>query len=149
MTKVLILTVLSMLFLSCAEQDQDARIEKWKMEIEETEKDFANRVAEIGIRDAFLEFAAPDAVLMRDNKLIVGKSAIAAFMKVPPADGATTSLTWEPVFVSVAQSGDLGYTYGNYIFTVTDSVGGGSVNEGVFHTVWKKQPDGKWLFVWD
>lgn len=135
--------------LSCTQKDPSVLSEKWKKEIAETEKEFADRVLEIGMREAFLEFAAPDAVLMRDNTLIVGRNSIADYLKEPPSDGTTTSLKWKPDFVSVARSGDLGYTYGSYVFTVSDSLGSNRVSTGIFHTVWKRQPDGKWRFVWD
>ncbi len=30
-----------------------------------------------------------------------------------------------------------------------DSIGNDIDNKGVFHTVWKRQADGEWRFVWD
>jgi ketosteroid isomerase-like protein len=58
-------------------------------------------------------------------------------------------LEWTADFVDAASSGDLGYTYGHYTYTKTDSTGKPSVYKGIFHSVWKKQKDGKWKFVWD
>jgi ketosteroid isomerase-like protein len=49
----------------------------------------------------------------------------------------------------VSACGDLGYTWGSYTFTATDSLGATHRSEGIFHTVWKRQPDGSWKFVWD
>ena len=46
-------------------------------------------------------------------------------------------------------SRDLGYTYGHYTFSYIDSGGNKIENKGVFHTVWKRQSDGTWRFVWD
>jgi ketosteroid isomerase-like protein len=59
------------------------------------------------------------------------------------------SLKWTPDFIDVAASCDLGYTYGKYTFAVTDSTGKVNESRGYFHTVWKKQKDGNWRFVWD
>ncbi|MBL7111012.1 MAG: DUF4440 domain-containing protein [Bacteroidales bacterium] len=59
------------------------------------------------------------------------------------------SLVWEPEFVDVEESGDLGYTYGSFVFTAKDSTGNDIESKGVFHTVWKRQADGEWRFVWD
>jgi len=64
-------------------------------------------------------------------------------------DSENVSLVWEPDFVDVSASGDLAYTYGKFIYTLTDSLGKDQVMEGIFHTVWKRQTDGTWKFVWD
>ncbi|MCX6240170.1 MAG: hypothetical protein NTY07_21955, partial [Bacteroidia bacterium] len=58
-------------------------------------------------------------------------------------------LDWAPDFADVSASGDLGYTYGKYTLTSTDSIGNITQSGGIFHTVWKRQPDGQWRFVWD
>ena len=63
----------------------------------------------------------------------------------------TTSknLSWSPDFIDVSSSGDLGYTYGKYVFTYSDSIGNLLEDTGIFHTVWKRQADGLWKFVCD
>jgi len=43
----------------------------------------------------------------------------------------------------------MAYTYGKYTMTIIDSAGESKVSNGIFHTVWKKQKDGSWKFVWD
>jgi ketosteroid isomerase-like protein len=101
------------------------------------------------ISEAFLYYAADDAVLMRDNSLIIGIESIKENFKNGKTGSEKVRLTWKPDFVDVASSGDLGYTYGKYVYTTTDSIGNTSEIKGVFHTVWKRQADGKWRFVWD
>jgi len=122
-------------------------VEKWKNEIIETEKSFSALAQEEGMAKAFLTYAAEDAVLMRNNALIIGKEALSESFQSAGTENGT--LAWTPEFVDVAASGDLGYTYGNFIYTSTDSLGNEHVAEGVFHTVWKRQSDGTWKFVWD
>ena len=124
-------------------------VEEWKSEILETEKRFADMAMNEGIPEAFLFYAAEEAVLERNNKIVNGKVAIRDFFdgQLPVSDDI--SLSWEPDFVDVSSSGDLGYTYGQYIFTSIDSAGNTSESRGVFHTVWKRQVDGDWKFVWD
>ncbi len=100
---------------------------------------------EEGIHKAFTAFAAEDGVLMRDNKLIEGLTNIDEHYKNQTSKG----LSWYPDFVDVAASGDLGYTYGHYTISTTDSTGKAIEIKGIFHTVWKRQPDGQWRFVWD
>ncbi len=124
-------------------------IEKWKREIVETEHEFSEMAQKEGIPKAFLTYAAEDVVLMRNNSLIIGKESLRESYKSKKSGSGNVSLTWKPDFVDVASSGDLGYTYGKYVHTKTDSIGNTKVVEGVFHTVWKRQPDGKWQFVWD
>ena len=57
--------------------------------------------------------------------------------------------SWKPDFVDVSSSGDLGYTYGQYTFIRLDSIGNETASQGIFHTVWKRQSDGNWRFVYD
>ena len=146
MIKILyfIIPICISLYYCTAEQDKK-NIEKWKQEILETEKSFAKMAKEEGIYKAFISYAAEDAVLMRNNDLVVGKNNIDLFYE----NQTTKGLAWIPDFVEVAASGDLGYTYGEYTFSFIDSNGDAKENKGIFHTVWKRQPDGIWRFVWD
>lgn len=141
--------LLTTFLYACNTGKGEDHIEKWKDEILETEKDFAAMAEQEGISEAFLFYAADDAVLMRNNSLIIGIEALQENFKNRKSTGDTVSLTWKPDFVDVSMSGDLGYTYGKYTYTSTDSIGETNKVEGVFHTVWKRQGDGKWKFVWD
>ena len=133
---------------ACTSPSQQGTSEDWKKEIVDAEAAFSQMSMEKGIAEAFLEFAADDAVLMRNNKVVVGIEAIRTrFANANP--NPTAKLQWKPDFVDVAASGDLGYTYGGYTFSTTDSLGNVSENTGIFHTVWKRQKDGQWKFVWD
>lgn len=125
------------------------RMASWEQEILETEEEFAEMAATEGIAEAFHAFAAEEAVLMRNNELIRGKSRILEFYAGWPGDTKDPLLSWKPDFVEVAASGDLGYTYGEYVYSYTDSSGQRVRQTGIFHTVWKRQPDGSWRFVWD
>jgi len=145
---LLYLIVLTILLACNSPKNEDSR-DKWKNEILNTEKEFAEMVLNEGIGKAFLHFAADDAVLMRNDKLIIGKTSIRGMHKNNMSKDQNVSLTWYPDFIDVSKSGDLGYTYGKYKFTVKDSLGNSKVNEGVFHTVWKRQEDGQWRYVWD
>ena len=138
-----------LLFCSCSVETEKEAIEKWKNEILETEQNFSNMVRDEGIRRAFLSYAAENAVLMRNNSLVIGKKAITVHFENQKIKDNDVSLTWKPDFVDVSESGDLGYTYGHYVFSYIDSSGNANESKGVFHTVWKRQPDGTWRFVWD
>ena len=139
-------SLLLLLFLSsCENQPSSGHIEAWQQEIIDVEKAFAEMVKRDGLHDAFVAFAADEAVLMRRQQLVKGKAAIDAFYQ----GNDVKTLSWAPEFVEVAASGDLAYTYGPFIFTSVDSLGNKTESNGIFHTVWKRQKDGNWKYVWD
>lgn len=125
----------------------DDKIEKWKEEILTTEESFVSVASEQGIAPAFLRFAADDAVLLRQDSLYIGKEAITDFFKHFSPERGT--LTWKPDYVDVSASGDLGYTYGKFVYTYTDTSDQEKKVRGIFHTVWKLYHDGNWKFVWN
>ncbi len=118
-------------------------------EIRKAEEDFAAMAKEKGVAEAFWFFADSNAVIKRQNDtLIHGKDQIKLYYSAPFF--ATAAVTWAPDFVAVAQSADLGYTYGKYTWQLKDSTGKvEQESKGIFHTVWKKQADGSWKYVWD
>lgn len=119
-----------------------------KEEIMAVEHAFMERVAERGLGDAFVQYADENAVLVRNNRLIRGKKEIMEYYE-KQEDSQDIQLTWEPEFIEVARCGDFAYTYGTYIYSVKDSTGQESSLEGIFHTVWKRQEDGSWKYVYD
>ncbi len=134
-------------FLSCDRSDQDGDLQKWKNEVQETEKAFNDMAQTEGLIKAFEYYAADDGVIRRSKKIIKGKKAIKEWYQQDVRPNET--LTWKPTFIDVSSSGDLAYTYGDFTFTSVDSLGNQKVNKGIFHTVWKRQSDGAWRFVWD
>lgn len=135
----------STILLSCSTKGVGKSMEQWKQEIVDTEAAFAQMVKEQGMNKAFVAYAADEAVLMRGNRLIIGKDEIQKFME----NQTSKSLSWKPEHIDVSASGDLGYTYGYYTFVFQDSTGTNMEAKGVFHSVWKRQEDGSWKFVWD
>ncbi len=131
--------------IGCSKQKIDP--EDIKQEILQAETEFDKMANEVGIKEAFIAFAADDAVLNRNRDVVVGKAAIAAFYENQSDQKAT--LTWKPDFVDVSASGDLGYTYGKYTYVTYDSLDNSREIKGIFHTVWKRQDDGSWKYVYD
>jgi ketosteroid isomerase-like protein len=129
------------ILISSCKDDSDAK-EQSKA------KDFEKMAADKGIAEAFWFFADSNAVIKRANdSLIHGKENIKNFYAADFYKSAT--VTWSPDFIEVAEDGDLGYTYGKYIWQSKDSTGATKEFRGIFHTVWKKQKDGSWKYVWD
>lgn len=132
--------ILCLTMMSCASEPEND-----KARIEQTEREFAQMAGEKGVAEAFYEYAADSAVILRAGTLIRGREAIRKYYSTNLKPG--TELLWAPDFIDV--SGDLGYTYGKYTHRVPDSTGLITESHGYFHTVWKRQPDGSWRFVWD
>ena len=149
MKKQHILIMISALLLSCSTDRQKNGTQIWEMEILKTEKAFAQMAQDTGILEAFLYYAAEDAVLSRKNKLYNGKKAIRKYFDAQRPSFEKARLSWQPDFVKVSAAGDLGYTYGKYAFFIPDSTGPADTLTGIFHTVWERQKNGKWRFVWD
>jgi ketosteroid isomerase-like protein len=117
-----------------------------KQEIVAAEAAFEKMAADKSIALAFYEFADKNATINRGD-LIHGREAIFDFYKKAGLDSA--QLQWSPDSVFVSESGEMAYTYGKYKMTLRDSSGLPFIRTGIFHTVWKCQPDGSWKYVWD
>ncbi|MBI3221006.1 MAG: nuclear transport factor 2 family protein [Bacteroidetes bacterium] len=117
-----------------------------KQEIVAAEAAFEKMAAEKSIAQAFYEFADKNATINR-GQLIHGREAILDFYKNAGLENAR--LQWAPDSVFVSEAGDMAYTYGKYKMTLPDTSGQIIAKTGIFHTVWKRQPDGSWKYVWD
>jgi ketosteroid isomerase-like protein len=136
------------LILSVAACNKNYNIEKLKDEVYQVEKSFEKMCADKGIAEAFYFFADDSAVIKRENDtLILGKDNI---KKYHSGDFyKTASVKWAPDFIDVSDDGSMAYTYGKYIWTAIDENGSVTEFKGVFHTVWKRQKDRSWKYVWD
>lgn len=119
-----------------------------KNDIFRTEKAFEKMVSEKGMAEAFYFFADDSAVIKRENDtLITGKENIRKYYEKRKTKNAT--LSWTPDFIDVSDCGTLGYSFGKYVWRSKDQNGNMIEHKGVFHTVWKRQPDKSWKYVWD
>jgi ketosteroid isomerase-like protein len=139
--------ILLFLIVSCAENKtiEPGTVTK---EIADAEKAFETMAKEKGIAEAFAFYADDSAVIKRRNDtLIRGKEGIRNFYSDNFYKSA--SVSWSPDFIDVSHKGDMAYTYGKYLWQSRDSTGKPIEFRGVFHTVWKRQKDGSWRYVWD
>jgi ketosteroid isomerase-like protein len=147
-TMVLLFFFIPGMFLvlaSCVDQNRD-----WvtaKEEVLRAENDFMKKVVSDGLGEAFIFYADDQAVLVRNDRLIRGREEISAFYEHSAL--RNVRLTWKPEFIGVSECGDLAYTWGSYDFSAKDSSGNEMNRKGVFHTVWKRQEDGSWKYVYD
>jgi ketosteroid isomerase-like protein len=112
--------------------------------LRQLEADFAADVAKHG-HDAFLTYFSEDGVELVDGGGINTKDD----MRQQPPWPEGTTLTWMPVKAEMAASGDLGYTYGNYVYTAKNKEGKLVANYGKYTSIWKKQKDGQWKVIVD
>ena len=138
--------LLSLVLITSCHQNVDQ--EEIKKEIFQAEKAFEKMTSEKGIAEAFYYFADENAVISRENgTLIKGKENIKIYYTKNSNKNATVN--WTPDFIDVSDCGTLGYTYGKFVWKVKDTNGKFVEYKGIFHTVWKKQKDNNWKYVWD
>jgi len=96
-----------------------------------------------GFQKAFIEYAHDSVVLLKPKRMpIVGKQSL-----MKSYEGKSDSnlvLKWEPAKAIIAESGELGYTYGFWTFIAKNDT-----SKGTYLTVWKKEPNGQWKYIAD
>ena len=105
-------------------------------QIDDTERAFAQAVAQGGIAPGFRQFAAPDAVMFLPDPTPAGPALASARW---PGE-----LFWRARYVGVAASGDMAFSAGPSLLK-----GAGKASGGFYLTIWRRQPDGTWKFVLD
>lgn len=139
----IVLVIMNSFTISYAQSDKSL-----KQEIYDSEKLFEKMCAEKGIAEAFYFFADDMAVIKRENDtLIIGKEQIKKYYN--KEFYKTAKVNWAPDFIDVSKDGTLAYTYGKYLWVSKDENGNDVEYRGVFHTVWKRQKDNNWKYVWD
>ena len=145
MKAFLSIIILTITMASCQNTADQASLEK---EIFQTEKAFEKMASEKGIAEAFYYYAAEDAVIKRENDtLIIGKKNIRTYYE--KINDEKTTVSWTPDYINMSADGTMAYTYGKYLWKIKDEQGEIAEYKGVFHTVWKKQADKSWKYVWD
>jgi ketosteroid isomerase-like protein len=101
------------------------------------ERAFAVDGLALGVKASFLKHSAPDAIVIQPQPV----NAHESLAKAPDARPGDPALEWWPVFAGISKSGDLGFTTGPY------AVAG--QRRGHYFTVWKKQLNGEWKWLFD
>ncbi|HWT11124.1 MAG TPA: hypothetical protein VN231_00050 [Allosphingosinicella sp.] len=102
-------------------------------EVIAAERAFAAETRERGFRDGFLAWVAPDGFTFHPGPT-PARPGLEALPAEPPAG---PPLYWWPQFAGVAVSGDLGFTSGGASIPVR------------YFTVWQRQADGRWKWIYD
>lgn len=104
----------------------------------DAEKSFAQMSLDRGIHESFVKFFADDCIVFAPGPAR-GKPIYEKF------NDEDRKLFWQPVFATIARSGELGITTGPWEMQRS----GKAVGFGQFASVWKKQSDGAWKVIFD
>lgn len=142
-------TLLIFLVLSCSAPHEKETLTRDEViqEIYDMEQAFNDMLAKEGRAAAFAHFAAENGSISRGGRLITGKDSIHAYYSRSTTRNIT--LTWKPTFVDVSDDFSMAYTWGPTYFSGTRENGETFENTGTFHTIWKRQTDGSWRYVYD
>jgi ketosteroid isomerase-like protein len=138
-------TLFAIVASACALPAADREVAK--AELLKVEADFCALCVKSGAPAAFNAYIAPDGILLGIGPDVRGEQ-IVKDRYMDYAIGST--LTWKPLVVDVAESGELGYTTGTSELRTPGKDGApDTVSHGRYFTVWKRQPDSSWKFVLD
>jgi ketosteroid isomerase-like protein len=138
--------VLAGLSVACSPRSVDVEAEG--AALMQVSRDWSDLVA-TGDIDAVLEGWAEDAVFMPPGAPILqGHTSIGAFLRTVSALPGF-SISWVPVDVHVAASGDMAYMIERNVMTINDSLGNPVTTYGKGITVWTKDANGDWKNVAD
>lgn len=146
MKKILFFITVTFIFISCRNSDKKvAKNDAFaKMEMMDADRKFSKMSEEKGMKTAFIEFLDSNGVLLRPNRLpIAGADAIDYLIQQNDSD---FTLTWEPRNGAIAESGELGYTYGIYALRPSQK---DTVIYGTYVSIWRKERNGDWKYVLD
>jgi ketosteroid isomerase-like protein len=99
----------------------------------EAERAFAAETFRNGFKQGFLAFVAENGLIFQPTPV----RAKPLLERLPDAPPPGPPLIWWPTWAGIANSGDLGFTTGPASIPVR------------YFTVWQKQPDGSWKWIYD
>lgn len=144
--KKFMIVCLALVALGCG-RTPDINVEEETDLLLQTDREFAAESIDKGVARAFYKYLADDATMLPSGgHAIEGRETIHDGMKDIPSDYV---LDWEPVTGLVAQSGELGYTWGKFTVTSLDSAGVAQKSYGKYMNVWKKDATGRWKVLMD
>ena len=132
------------LILAACDTPTQVTVEKGTntQDIIDADKAFSDMSRQLGMKKAFLQYISKEGVMLRPGYMpIIGADAIDYLSQV---NDTAYKISWVPTHGEIANSGELGYTYGVYTLATADTT-----LKGTYVNIWKKQADGEWKFVLD
>jgi ketosteroid isomerase-like protein len=133
-------TLLLVLLVCCGMSAAQDALEARRAAVFAAERAFARSMAD---RDfaAFGRYVAGDTVFFNGSMALRGRDAVLTAWRAF-FEGPTSPFSWEPDQVEVLASGELALSTG----LVKNSEGAVTAR---FSSIWQRQPDGRWLVVFD
>jgi ketosteroid isomerase-like protein len=117
-------------------------LESERAALVDLDRQFLKTSESLGIVESYLRYFGSEARLHRDGLLpMTERAAIRAYLS-----SQISRLFWTPIKSDIAQSADLGYTYGSYELKFA---GTNKTEKGYYVRVWKRDDRGNWKLVLD
>lgn len=131
--RVLIIAASTVLASSACAQVPDAA------PVVAAERAFSADFPALGLAGSFQKWSRPDAIIIDEGQ---ARAVADVFSGAPlTRPEGQPILKWWPTFAGIAMSGDLGFT--------TGPAAQDDVPYGHYFTIWQRQADGRWLWVYD
>ncbi len=141
----IIINFLALTFLLITGCTKNIDMESERTALLNTDKAWADAAA-LGKVDQISSYWSEDAInYFPGMEPAFGKKAILEIVKKNRSMPGF-SLNWEPKYVVVSESGDLGYTHGSYKISFNDPEGNKMIRSGNYVCIWKKV-DNSWKCV--
>ncbi len=131
------------LFAGCTRMNTDRLNE----ELKKVDRDFAQMSVDSGMVKAFEFYMADEGLVLPQQGHPRDKAFYSELLQQTQNTPTESVLNWEPLLADVSTAGDLGYTHGRYTLTFADTTK--APQFGYYVTIWKRQSDGQWRFVFD
>lgn len=134
--------------VAAAAQQDSALVQRFAAELAAAEQGFSDRAGVVGLRQAFLEHGAPDAMNMGGpgDTFVLGPEAISRAVSDGEPESGGSNLRWGADRVLVASSGDLGVTIGTIV--VPAAAAGAEPRRIPFFTIWRRDSlSAPWRYV--
>ncbi len=114
-----------------------------RVELMKIEQEFSSMSGSRGVVKAFESYGSEAGRLHRNGVMPVeGEVAVRAYLSQK-----VSKYSWQPTHAGVADSDDLGYSYGSY--ELTWAIAPNATEKGYYARVWKRDAKGRWKVVAD
>ena len=119
-----------------------AKAEQLRRLLVDLDRKFSENSKSNGMVTAFEAWSTPDIRLLREGRIpVIGKAA--GLQLLGEKNG---SLTWVPAKAEIANSFDLGFTYGGASFNPSE---GKAAKDCYYLRIWRRMSDGQWKVAVD
>lgn len=142
--KIRFVLFLSVVLASCGQNNIRFESKEDITSLMEADRAASKESEQNGFNKSMLANVADSAVLLRPSHVPLKGTSLKNFLQQDT--DSTFILSWQPDDAVVAASGELGFTYG--IYTLREKKDG-SIHQGTYATIWKRENKGKWKILLD